>query len=876
MSKNIFKTDFSSSPESSDPEELFHNLRGRSSEIKHLWSHQADLLRSYSEECLDMSDVALELPTGSGKTLVGLLIAEWRRKQYGHRVAYLCPTRQLAFQVGRKAGDYGIKANVLVGSQKNYSPGEFSEYQSAQVIAVTTYSAVFNSNPRIDNAETLILDDAHAGESFIANMWSMSINLSEQPDVYKGLVDLCKDGLPSEARRDFLAESAGDPLKSGLLELISPVFIRRASGAICDYLDEQIKYGSRLWFAWNLIRNHLSSCNFFFSCSSILVRPLIPPTKTHLPFSSATQKIYMSATLGAGGELERVTGVKQMHKLPIPSGWDKRSSGRRLFIIPEIDMHEEDMLEVVSAALRDFERSLLLIPSKHNREVACLKKSLKEAQKKIITASDIEDSIDSFAESTNAVLVLSRYDGLDLPDDICRLLIFGGLPCGTNLQERFFWTKIGALALLRDRVITRFVQGVGRCTRSDSDYSIVLIIGRKIVDFLLKRENLGLLNPELQAELSFGFENSKGKKTEDFVELWRAFLASDENWQDAESAILAHRDGLDYRTDPASEKLYSVVSDEVQYMYSIWDENYQQALECARKVADNLGGDDTKSYRAWWYYLAAESAIALKEETGEDHYGKTASNFLKRASDCTVGVRWLTHLQKSLANEVVISEIDSVSAQAADSILEILENLGAAGPKFEKKLADIAENLRAIPHKQFHQGLSGLGFLLGFDVELPPGDGAPDCIWSIGNSVFIAHEAKSEHNPDNAIGINDIRQAESHTRWLKANRPASIGAKILCLIESPRITLAPDALAFAGELHHCTPEYLGSILEDTISVLRGIRYKVSDVSGEKILEELLFELNSKELTPLQVLKRLSTTPVAGMGKHGDSCKDLIT
>ncbi|MEO1670426.1 MAG: hypothetical protein AAFR77_06490 [Cyanobacteria bacterium J06631_2] len=32
----------------------------------------------------------------------------------------------------------------------------------------------------------------------------------------------------------------------------------------------------------------------------------------------------MSATLGEGGELERITGVEKMSRLPIPQGWQKQ------------------------------------------------------------------------------------------------------------------------------------------------------------------------------------------------------------------------------------------------------------------------------------------------------------------------------------------------------------------------------------------------------------------------------------------------------------------------------------------------------------------------------------------------------------------------
>src|SRR5689334_7235105 len=90
------------------PEALFHDLRNR--KIKGLLTHQADILRDYHEQMRDAADVALQLPTGSGKTLVGLLIGEWRRRRHRERAVYLCPTQQLVNQVVRQARTYGIKA----------------------------------------------------------------------------------------------------------------------------------------------------------------------------------------------------------------------------------------------------------------------------------------------------------------------------------------------------------------------------------------------------------------------------------------------------------------------------------------------------------------------------------------------------------------------------------------------------------------------------------------------------------------------------------------------------------------------------------------------------------------------------------------------
>lgn len=66
-----------------------------------------------------------------------------------------------------------------------------------------------------------------------------------------------------------------------------------------------------LRYPWSMIKDYLIGCHVYLSSQDILIRPLIPPTWTHQPFANAKQRIYMSATLGAGGDLERLTGRKK-------------------------------------------------------------------------------------------------------------------------------------------------------------------------------------------------------------------------------------------------------------------------------------------------------------------------------------------------------------------------------------------------------------------------------------------------------------------------------------------------------------------------------------------------------------------------------------
>lgn len=158
-----FKKAAKSTPVPETPDKLLLDLPRR--KILDVLPHQGEIMRTYSAKALNSTDVALQLPTGSGKTLVALLIGEWLRRKNQERVVYLCPTNQLVNQVAEQAEEkYGLTVLPFVGSASRYVPAAKAEYHNADHIAITNYSSLFNTKPFFNNAEVLILDDAHAAE----------------------------------------------------------------------------------------------------------------------------------------------------------------------------------------------------------------------------------------------------------------------------------------------------------------------------------------------------------------------------------------------------------------------------------------------------------------------------------------------------------------------------------------------------------------------------------------------------------------------------------------------------------------------------------------------------------------------------------------
>lgn len=416
------------------PESLLHDLRTK--KIKGPLAHQADMWRSYTTDALEVKDVALQLPTGSGKTLVGLVIAEWRRRKFNEKVIYLCPTNQLVNQVVEQAKEkYGLSVSGFTGSVRNYAQGDKTDYQLANRVAVTTYSALFNTNPFFKDPDVIIFDDAHASDNYISKYWTLEISRYEHKSVFESVSLILKEHISSTNYSKLIDETESSSL-SWVDKLPTPILYK-----IADELSSLIDVVSKdtnLIYGWSVIKDHLTSCHLYYSKDQILIRPLISPTNTHSPFFNAKQRIYMSATLGKGGDLERIVGRKKILTLPIPSGWDQQGIGRRFFLFPEANLSPEEYTRFLVDIVDSNRRSLFLTTNKASADG--VKEIFEENTNcEIFSAKQIEETKEDFISSEHSIAIIAnRYDGIDFPDDECRILIIHGLPTATNLQERFF------------------------------------------------------------------------------------------------------------------------------------------------------------------------------------------------------------------------------------------------------------------------------------------------------------------------------------------------------------------------------------------------------------------------------------------------------
>lgn len=837
-----------------DPEELLGILPRTSANVGPLWSHQADQLRIYAESHAQSPDVALELPTGSGKTLVGLLIAEWKRASIGHRVVYACPTKQLAQQVVTKARDEGIDARALHGPSKLWDSGDQAACTMGHSVAVTTYSAIFNINSRFAEAQTILFDDAHSAENYVAEAWALSV-MRDDPQ-YEQLFDAFGDKLePALVSRMMSAEGPSTDRSEVRLIPVSAVADRASDlDAILNGLVGDASY------RFKMIRQNLASCLVYVSRQQFYIRPMIPPTFQHGPFVDPEQRIYLSATLGDAGELERAFGRQRIERVPVPPAWEKTGAGRRFFVFPDLAQVDgmdgdegPDPKPPLAKLMGLAGKQVILTPDEGS--ATRIADELEVPAEERFDAKDPATGIDTFlAAPKGTLLAPNRYDGMDVKDEACRLLLVDGLPTGTHLQDKFLATKLRAKHVLEERTRTRIIQGLGRCTRGPKDWSLVIVSGDDLLNFVGRSEFLNSLAPHLRAEIAFGLLQSHLPVGE-LVQLSESALAQDEIWrEEAEPALVDMRHSYTRKPVEAEEVLAKTAPREVRCWEYVWQQNWVRAATEALSIAEALTVSELRSYRSLWLYLAS-AWFGLASQSPGDSESLRATQLLEQAHLVAKGTTWL---KETARLEAVVPEFEPWDTCAIDAALSLVRGALKSGTAFERRAGEMLDNLNSTDAKKFEPGAVQLGKFLGAESYKPDGQGRADAAW-IWDDLWITVEAKSEQLGDGPISMNYVKQTNTHLKSLASDRSLDDAPQAsLSVIASPRRVVDPDAVPIAeSHVYVIAPTKILDIAHDARRAWTSIRALAQDDDDDLMRGQIGRYLWEHRVLPTQVRERLS-------------------
>lgn len=349
------------------------------------------------------------------------------------------------------------------------------------------------------------------------------------------------------------------------------------------------------------MRDLLSECLCVVSGKTIEIAPYQPPLYHFGTFDHAKRRIFMSATTADDSFLVRGLGVAE-DAVDKPLRYAaERWSGEKMLLIPMLIDEELSDGEIVHA---------FAAPDQHrNHGVVVICPSFPRADWWQNEGADVAkpETIDAQVarlrngDRCSTLAVANRYDGIDLPDDTCRVLILDSLPRPLSLIDLYMASVREGSDIVVQRTARAIEQGLGRAVRGEKDFCVVLLIGPDLVKFVRTQAGQRFLSAQTRLQINIGFdiaemardEIARGKVPLDALkQLIQQSLRRDEAWKEF------YTQQMDTLTDPAAPaKNLAIYAAERHAATQYHNQNVDGSVKTLQGLID---GASTAADRGWY------------------------------------------------------------------------------------------------------------------------------------------------------------------------------------------------------------------------------------------------------------------------------------
>lgn len=705
----------------------------------------------------DDKDIVGILDTGAGKTLIGLLMLYSKLKEGIGPVVYLCADNQLVEQVCSQAALYGIPVCTIIRNEKKRQ--EFPiQYTNNEAVLVTTFERMFNGESifgvrdagtrEIQNIGALVVDDAHECIKKAREKSTIKISREKNCELYNAILSLFEEELTKQGI------GAYNSIKKGESSVIKQIpywawenKLSEIQKLLTRYNDES---NPNIFFTYDLIIDVLDLSECFISGAWIEITPLKLPTSKIPSFEYAKHRYFLSATLNNSYELVSeldvsLDAVNNLVESP------NASLGERLILAPK-RYHSE----ITDVEIRD-----LCIEYSREYNVAVIVPSEGKAKfwleigGVLVNKDNISEKINILkaTEKGNLFVFLNRYDGLDLIDNMCRVLVIDGMPNKESLKEQIEPRYRKNSEILNMKKAQILEQGLGRAVRSGTDHCVSILLGTDVLKFIGVNKNRELFSPVIQSQLDFGIN-----------------LTDDENIS-KEQALLYMKEAMNECLS-ASDRwrhFHKDLVNESTESYQIT--NYSRFINISDKELKAIKAAERKDLQ----YVTVnmnELVEALKDSDDEGYYTQLYSHLLSQLD----GNRSREMQVKAYdLNNSLIKPISFVKGRkvkkASNQISQFKERISLyeKGTDICIEIESIINNLIYSPmfdYKKFEEAVGMLGEFLGFHSSRPEldFDDGPDNLWRTENFDLVI---ECKNNSQNNISRAESNQMTNSINWYK-------------------------------------------------------------------------------------------------------------
>jgi hypothetical protein len=773
--------------------------RHRSATVPTLWGWQSEVLAAYAD--VD-GDAAVELPTGTGKTLVGLLAGEHFRDSGHGPVAYLAGNKQLAQQVERQARELGFPVVRFQGPKDGWVLRDVRAFNYGESIGVMNYWNYFNASPGVEPAGMLILDDVHLLEGPLRDFFTVGVPRGEP--LYEELLARIVARCPYYSLAEDLLNGV-EPMRAP--EMLAFPDSADLADEVRDLLDGRLANGSHAWWAWQRIRDRLEVCCWLVSARGVTFTPYIPPAQTIEHFARPARRLYLSATVGSVEDLRRRLGTPPVDKLTASV---QPRQGERMVVIRDGTESPAciELVDEVRPFLVRQQKALWL----------CARTDTAKALEFALTLSGLLGSVRRLegdngadepfaAEAAGHLITAGRYDGMDFPGDTCRVEVVPEVPVATSDLEEFVSAYLRDAPFAEARFSQRVAQALGRCNRGEDDRAVYLLTDPEFLGRFSRQRVLDALPDDVRGDVYAAVDRSE-----------RGFsrgLADAERFLDGETPqpIQAPNRRTTVATPPTA-------ADEVEGMLALWREDYSRAARLFDQVARALV--QTREHRAFWLAMRA-LALKLSADYGDQAAVAQFRASLRAAASVGAVSTFFTRLRMADARLGGATGVRTTDGH--DELFaawdRLIDRHSTDGPRFDVWSAHLLDNLRSLDHDAVARAVVAIGVeLLGLAAAAPTStSGEADAYWEfVAPRRTLTFEVKLAPTVRRVVN-DDVEQAEGAARAAEAAR----GNGTRGILITPHDEVGDTAVARLDRVRLLRRDVLVSDVERLLAVFRDYR-----------------------------------------------------
>ncbi len=790
----------------------------RHSSAGQLRDAQSAVLNEWYQNHSDDKDVIIKLHTGEGKTLVGLLMLQSRLNMGKGPCIYVSPNIQLAEQVTEDADKFGIKY-VFMG-QNDDIPLDFQE---SRAILITYVQKVFNGKTKFGldnhsvNVGTFVLDDSHACIDAIRG--ASIIKIKRESDAFKSLLTLFSQELRGQGEGQFykIENNLGtdDPM-------LIPYWgwIDKSSEVLSILMKNEQEYG--IMFTLPLLMNNLKKCSAYVTCKGIEIVPDFSLIQRFTSFYNAGQRIMMSATTQDDSFFIKGLGLNKNAIEASLTNTVNKWSGEKMILFPS---HLDEKL--YPGVMRDLGTLLSKSVNTVSLVPSYSKASLDYANKGYIevTRNNISNVLALLKSKTDksAVIFANRYDGINLADDMCRVLIIDSLPISNSLPDRYEESCRQDSDIIKVKIAQKIEQGLGRNVRSQKDYSVIIIIGADITNFMNSSRYQKYFSSQTKTQISIASSVTQLSKIDiaegnspirTLQDLINKCLNRDAGWK-----AYYEKKMNELTVTPTDHPYLDTFILEYDAELALANDN--MALACSKyRDLENLASSDPE---IGWYLQKLAKFTLLTD----------------RAQSIKIQDSAFTHNHYLLKTDSMgytkIKLKDDARLKNVLKYLSIYETYSDLKSDVDKNLSYLTQGVSS---SKFEQALYEIAKLIGFESQRPDLEfkKGPDNLWSIGNNKYIAIECKNQVATSRSEIIKtEIGQMANHRGWFEKNYPNATCSYIF-VHQTNKIA---DNANPTFPIKVFTYDVLEELKNRTLSFVRSFsKYEISSITEETVSAEL--------------------------------------